>query len=135
MTKPTTLEEDETGIDIANSSRQIRPAEREECAKNGVTDIVEVKFGYDGIVFASDAKAAELRVRAEGLVPRARRRGSGVDGKLAANTNKTWKQVNPRSPSGRSPPTSRARSTAPAKSSRRRCCTPAAEGRAPMRPW
>src|SRR5262249_48872443 len=43
-------------IDIANASRPIRSAEREECGKNGVTDIVEVKFGYDGIVFASDAK-------------------------------------------------------------------------------
>ena len=51
----------ESGIDIANSSRPIRPAEREECAKNGVTDVVEVRFGYDGIVFASDARARASR--------------------------------------------------------------------------
>ena len=28
------------------------------------------------------------------MVPGARRRSSGADGKLAANPNKTWKQVN-----------------------------------------
>ncbi|WP_417584994.1 substrate-binding domain-containing protein [Nitrincola sp.] len=43
----------ENTIDIANSSRAIRPAEVESCAANGVTEIIEVKFGYDGIVFAS----------------------------------------------------------------------------------
>ena len=46
----------EDKIDIANSSRRIKKSEQETCAKNGVADIVEVKFGYDGIVFASDVK-------------------------------------------------------------------------------
>jgi phosphate transport system substrate-binding protein len=40
-------------IDIANSSRPITKAEIENCAKNGVKGIIEVKFGFDGIVFAS----------------------------------------------------------------------------------
>ena len=40
-------------IDIANSSRPIRPAELENCHQNGVTEVIEVMFGYDGIVFAS----------------------------------------------------------------------------------
>lgn len=40
-------------IDIANASRPIRPAEVEACKKNGVNKIIEVKFGFDGIVFAS----------------------------------------------------------------------------------
>jgi phosphate transport system substrate-binding protein len=41
-------------IDIANASRPIRAGEVEACAENGVTDIIEIRFGYDGIVFASD---------------------------------------------------------------------------------
>lgn len=41
-------------IDIANSSRQIREKEIKACSENGVTDITEVRIGYDGIVFASD---------------------------------------------------------------------------------
>jgi phosphate transport system substrate-binding protein len=80
-------------IDIANSSRKIRPEEVEACKKAGVSDIVEVRFGYDGIVFASDAKGPEFKftpkdwfLALSAEVP--------VDGKIAANPNKTWKQVN-----------------------------------------
>lgn len=40
--------------DIANSSRSIRENEIATCAENGVTEITEVRIGYDGIVFASD---------------------------------------------------------------------------------
>ncbi|PRY95134.1 phosphate ABC transporter substrate-binding protein (PhoT family) [Hasllibacter halocynthiae] len=43
----------ENTIDIANASRPMRDSERETCAANGVTDITEVRIGYDGIVFAS----------------------------------------------------------------------------------
>ena len=43
--------------DIANSSRRITSSEVADCAKNGVTGIVEVKIGYDGIVLAN-AKAS-----------------------------------------------------------------------------
>lgn len=44
----------ENTIDIANASRAIREKEVKACAENGVTDIIEVRIGYDGIVFASD---------------------------------------------------------------------------------
>ena len=40
-------------IDIANASRQIKPHEIKACAENGVDAIIEVRIGYDGIVFAS----------------------------------------------------------------------------------
>jgi phosphate transport system substrate-binding protein len=39
--------------DIANSSRRITSGEVADCAKNGVSAIVEVKIGYDGIVLAN----------------------------------------------------------------------------------
>jgi phosphate transport system substrate-binding protein len=84
----------ESGIDIANSSRPIRPAEREECAKNGVTDVVEVRFGYDGIVFASDAGGPSFAFEPKDWYLAMAAEVPGADGKLAANTNKTWKQVN-----------------------------------------
>jgi phosphate transport system substrate-binding protein len=83
----------EDKIDIANSSRRIKKSEQETCAKNGVADIVEVKFGYDGIVFASDVKGPSFAFEPKdvflALAPEV-----PVDGKLAANPNKTWKQVN-----------------------------------------
>lgn len=43
----------ENTIDIANASRAIREKEVTACAEAGVTDIIEVRIGYDGIVFAS----------------------------------------------------------------------------------
>ena len=43
-------------IDVANASRKIRAKEVKACAKAGVKNIVEVSFGYDGIVFATDVK-------------------------------------------------------------------------------
>ena len=45
----------ENTIDIANASRQIRDAELEACTAAGVTDVREIQFGFDGIVFASAA--------------------------------------------------------------------------------
>ena len=43
----------ENTIDIANSSRPIKDKEVKVCADNGVKEITEVMFGYDGIVFAN----------------------------------------------------------------------------------
>lgn len=80
-------------IDIANSSRAIKSSELEACATAGVKEAAEVKFGYDGVVFASDRKAAEFNFEPKdwflALAPEI-----VVDGRLAANPNKTWKQVN-----------------------------------------
>ncbi|WP_075995618.1 substrate-binding domain-containing protein [Salaquimonas pukyongi] len=43
----------ENTIDIANSSSRIKQSDIDLCASNGVTEIQEVRIGYDGIVFAS----------------------------------------------------------------------------------
>jgi phosphate transport system substrate-binding protein len=84
----------EATIDIANSSRPIKKDELEECAKNGVKDVVEVKFGYDGIVFASDAKGPSFAFTPKDWFLALAAEIPGADGKPVANPNKTWKQVN-----------------------------------------
>ena len=43
--------------DIANSSRRIRQSEIDDCASNGVTEVIEVKIGYDGIVLANSKQS------------------------------------------------------------------------------
>jgi hypothetical protein len=48
--------------DIANSSRAIKSSEVETCAAKGVTEIVEVKIGYDGIVFANAVSAKTMKL-------------------------------------------------------------------------
>src|SRR6478752_4328037 len=49
-------------IDVANASRKIKDSELETCKSNGVTEVQEIKFGYDGIVFATDASNADLKL-------------------------------------------------------------------------
>ncbi|OUS36034.1 phosphonate ABC transporter substrate-binding protein [Rhodobacterales bacterium 56_14_T64] len=83
----------ENTIDVANASRAIKDNEIAKCAENGVTDIIEVRIGYDGIVFASDIQGNSfeftptdwfLALSNEVL----------VDGTMVANTAKTWADVN-----------------------------------------
>lgn len=79
-------------IDIANASRPITATEIEACKRNGVTQIIEVKFGYDGIVFASRADSASfvLEPRHVFLAQAAR---VPVDGQLASNPYTRWNQI------------------------------------------
>ena len=51
--------------DVTNASRRIKKSEVERCAGNGVDDVVEVKVGYDGIVFANSRKAAPVSITRE----------------------------------------------------------------------
>ena len=50
----------ENTIDIANASRPIKASEIEACKAAGVTEIMEVRIGYDGIVFASDIEGNDF---------------------------------------------------------------------------
>ena len=55
----------ENTIDIANASRAIRSGEVASCNENGVNEILEVMFGYDGIVFASRIDRGEFALTPE----------------------------------------------------------------------
>jgi phosphate transport system substrate-binding protein len=79
-------------IDVANSSRPIKDSEKETCVKNGVTDIQEVKFGYDGIVFATDAAGPDFKLTPD-MVFKALAAKTVVDGKVVDNAAKTWADV------------------------------------------
>ncbi len=83
----------ENTVDIANSSRAIKSSEVEVCAANGVTDIIEVRIGYDGIVFASDINGSSFAFTPEDWY-KALSEQVVVDGALVANPYKTWNEVN-----------------------------------------
>lgn len=83
--------------DIANSSRRIKSSEVELCASNGVADIVEIKIGYDGIVLANAKSVAPYSLTTR-QVFLALARDVPVDGKLVANPNRTWRDVDPSLP-------------------------------------
>jgi len=82
----------ENTIDIANSSSRIKQSDIDLCASNGVTEIMEVRIGYDGIVFASDINGASFAFTPAdwhaALAAQVVR-----DGALADNTNKVWADV------------------------------------------
>jgi phosphate transport system substrate-binding protein len=87
----------ENTIDIANASRAINDREREACAAAGVTDIREIQFGYDGIVFASSATRGDFALTPE-HVYRAIAARVPVDGQLVDNPYISWDQIDPSLP-------------------------------------
>jgi len=87
----------ENTIDVANASRKIKDSEVAVCAENGVTDIIEVRIGYDGIVFASDINGNTFEFTPVDWY-RAVSDKVVVDGALVDNPYTTWDQVNPAFP-------------------------------------
>jgi len=79
-------------IDIANSSRAIRPAELEACKANGVNQVVEVKVGYDGIVFASRIDAGTFALQPVHVFL-AQAAQVPQNGKMVANPYKRWSEI------------------------------------------
>ena len=85
--------------DIANASRAIKQSEVENCAKNGVDEIIEVKIGYDGIVIANAISADSVSLsRKDVFLALAHDVPGDGDGQLIPNPNRTWKDVNPALP-------------------------------------
>ena len=82
----------ENQIDIANSSRPMKDGEIEACAAAGVTDIIEVRIGYDGIVFASDINGADFAFTAVDWY-NALAAQVVVDGALVPNPYTMWNEV------------------------------------------
>ncbi len=79
-------------VDIVNASRRMRSSEIELCRKNKVTEVTEIKFGYDGIILGNSRKAprmaisrVQLFLALAKLVP--------VDGALADNPYRKWRDI------------------------------------------
>ena len=54
-------------VDITNASRRIKESEVESCAKNGITEITEIKIGYDGIVLANSKASPKAKISLQQL--------------------------------------------------------------------
>ncbi|WP_299865760.1 substrate-binding domain-containing protein [uncultured Hoeflea sp.] len=82
----------ENTIDIANSSSRIKQSDIDLCASNGVTEIQEVRIGYDGIVFASDINGPEYAFTPSdwhnALAAKVMK-----DGELVDNPYKSWNEI------------------------------------------
>ena len=59
-----------------------------------MTEIIEIKIGYDGIVIANSKAGADIDLTARRSVL-ALAKQVPVDGKLVANPYKTWNEIDP----------------------------------------
>ena len=96
--------------DITNASRAIKSKEKALCEKNGVTEIIEIVVGNDGITFAHSVNASDADFTKEQLW-RALAAKVDIDGKLVANPYKKWSDIDSSLPSKKieimiAPPTS-----------------------------
>ncbi|MEP1538060.1 MAG: substrate-binding domain-containing protein [Paracoccaceae bacterium] len=81
--------------DIANASRKIRENEIAVCAENGVSEIIEVRIGFDGIVFASQFDGPDYTTFSQSDIFNALAPKVLVDGKLTDNPYTQWSDFNP----------------------------------------
>ncbi len=81
--------------DITNASRRIKKSEVERCAENGISDIVEVKFGYDGIVIANSIEKSRYELTKQQVFLALAKDVPSPDGaeKLVPNPYKRWSDI------------------------------------------
>ena len=98
--------------DISDTSRAIKPSEVSACQSNGVTEIIEVKIGYDGIVLANTVSMPVMQIsRTELFMALAARIPGDAPGELRSNPHANWSDIRSDLPSTRievlgPPPTS-----------------------------
>jgi len=84
--------------DFVNASRAIKPSEIANCAANGVTDIVEIQIGYDGIVLANSATAPVLEISLGHLWLALAKSVPDGSGGLMPNPHVNWFDIDPSLP-------------------------------------
>jgi len=83
--------------DVENASRPIKDSEKALCKANGINNLVEIKFGYDGIVFANTVESPKVSLTKKDIfLALARKIPSG--GKLVDNNFKKWNEIDPKLP-------------------------------------
>ena len=97
--------------DATNASRRIKASEFEDCSKNGVTDIVELVVGFDGLTLAHSKAGTPMNTSYKNIFLALAKEVPGADGKMIANPYKMWNEIDPSLPAAKievlgPPPTS-----------------------------
>jgi phosphate transport system substrate-binding protein len=79
--------------DVSNASRRIKKGEFDDCQKNGATDIVEIKVGFDGLTIAQSKAGATMKLTMAQVFQAVADQVPDKDGKLVANPNKNWSDI------------------------------------------
>lgn len=85
----------ENSPDIANASRRMKIKEFNLCERNGVNNITEVMFGYDGIVLAQSSEKKDFSIsKKELLLAIAKRVPNKDESDLIDNPYHYWNEIN-----------------------------------------
>jgi phosphate transport system substrate-binding protein len=83
----------EDTADFTNASRAIKKSEFDTCKANGVTEIVEIKIGFDGLSLAQSKEAKAFELTKQQIFLALAKDIPGADGKLIANPHKMWSDI------------------------------------------
>lgn len=86
--------------DITNSSRRMKKSEFDSCQANGVTDVIEVLIGYDGIAMANSIDSEQLDLSLRDVYLALAKMVPNTDGSetFVPNPYTKWSHVNPALP-------------------------------------
>ena len=86
--------------DITNSSRRIKASEFELCQSNGVSGVVEVLIGFDGIVLANSLATQAYNLTRREIFLALAKEIPNPDGSetLVSNPYQMWSEINPNLP-------------------------------------
>lgn len=80
--------------DFSNASRKIEKSELEKCAQNGVTEVHEIKIGYDGIVLANSSGGTKYALTKRHIfLALAARIPHKKNRQLVENPYKKWSEI------------------------------------------
>ena len=84
--------------DITNASRQIKQSEIDLCQKNGVTEIMEVLIGFDGIVLGHSIEVPPVALTLRQLFASLAAQVPDANGNLQPNPFTKWNDIDPALP-------------------------------------
>jgi phosphate transport system substrate-binding protein len=84
--------------DVANASRAMKKGEFETCVKNGVSEIIEIKIGFDGLTVAESKAGKFDNITKQQLWRALAKQVPDASGNLIANPYKTWNQIDAKLP-------------------------------------
>ena len=86
--------------DVVNASRRMKATELKDCASKGVTEVVEVKVGFDGLTMGQSkkAKAFDLTRQQVYLAVAKQVPNPKNPAELIANPYQRWNQIDPKLP-------------------------------------
>jgi phosphate transport system substrate-binding protein len=86
-------------VDVTNASRRMKKGEFDACQKNGVTEIIEVNIGFDGLTMAQSKTGAPMKLTLAQVFLALAEQVPAADGKLVANPHKLWSDIDRSLPS------------------------------------